>query len=117
VFEQKDPYIHCAYDHEGHYDLGMERLHAGLRQPPPGDDEHPKKHKFDLADADAALFVSEIFDAYPTLNIKQIAYLANLGPSELGKNAKPIYEQIVALGLSAFIPIDYQTAVLRGGKY
>jgi len=119
VFEQKPPYIFCDYDNDGHYDLGMERLHVGLRQdrPPPADDAHPKKFKFDLADADAALFVSEIFDAYPTLNLMQVGHLANMGPGELGKNAKPIYEKIVELGLSAFIPIDFQTAVLRGGRY
>ncbi len=40
-----------------------------------------------------------------------------MGPSSLGKYAKPIYEKIVELGQGAFIPIDYKTAVLKGGKY
>lgn len=117
VFEQKPPYIFCEYDNDGHYDLGMERFKIGTRTPPPPDDAHEKKFDFGLADPDAALFVSEIFDSYPTLNLMQVGWLANLGPTTLGKNAKPVYEKIVELGHSAFIPLDYQVAVLRGGKY
>ncbi len=72
VFEQKLPYVFCAYDNNGEYDLGMERFKAGLRTPPPGNDAHEKTYNFTLADADAALFVCSFFDQYPILNLMQV---------------------------------------------
>lgn len=41
-----------------------------------------------------------------------VIYLANRGPQFLGKDAKPIYETIVAAGEKSWIPIDYRNKVL-----
>jgi len=117
VFEVVEPYIYCEVN-DLDYDYGMERIKAAIFPEPPPDDEGEKKRvDFAMSDRLLADWLSEVFPNYPSLTIKQVAWLANKGPRYLGDKAKPVYEKIVEVGHRAFIPIDYQVAILGGGRY
>lgn len=117
VFEAVEPYLYVGRDY-GQYDLGGERFRS-CRRPwlPPPFEPTDAAFDFTLSDADAEEYMRDLFPTYPQLSFNQLIWLGNLGPSELGESARPIYQKLIDLGQRAIVPLDYRVAVLNNGRY
>lgn len=122
VFEAKEPYIALidrGDDVAEEYDEGGNKWREAFQTPPPkyrkGDKQFPfTLNKFDKLDG--RTYVLSLFGD-KRMNVKeicldQIFWLANLSLNVLGIYAESVYNYLVGMGVSAFIPIDNRLKIL-----
>lgn len=122
VFEGCEPYVYVGP--ADHYDEGGNQLRSAIRcAPPPYDASDGRFVHFASSDMPAITwnFISNFFilplknpDYKPgTLAIRQVLWLANLSPEELGGHAKIIYQALRKHKLIAFVPKDNRLRIER----
>lgn len=116
VFECADPYVHAGPDAE--YDFGGVRLKRLTRCPCPAFD--PAKRCLAIAWPPAtAEAVDALVGVQGVYGVDQLVWVASLPPADVGspEAVRGLYETLRANGLKAFVPIDFWTAVMAGGRY
>jgi hypothetical protein len=126
-FEGKRPYIYIGPS--DHYDEGGNKLREiRIGGAPPWDPEDDRVSvSTSVMDSPAWSFIEDILKLRDNLmdddyepgmvNVRQLAWVANLPPSRLGKHAPAIYAGLEKLKLRAFIPIDNYRMVQQGRGY
>lgn len=125
VFEGAKPYIYIGEN--DHYDEGGTRFRRVMQGRPPPFDlgvGHPVTFSTKDMPSPAWAFVENLFDGqFPvddpeyeigTLSGRQLMWLANCAPEDLGGHAKAIYAALVKHGLGGLIPIDNRRKVEQG---
>ena len=110
-FEDVDPYIWVG-ENDGSYDEGGTQFYSALRSPPPENDPQGKQLPLGVSDR-CAEYLNDILgrDNEPTASPRQLMWLANLSPDQLGDCAAELHDALEAAGLAGFIPVDYAQAV------
>lgn len=111
VFECTKPYVWIGKN-DGTYDMGGNSLRESMQRPLPDFDESQDVFEIPFEDKELKVFLYEVLELEKKICLHQIMWLSNLSIRVLREFAKPIYEWIISLNKSAFIPIDNRISVL-----
>lgn len=130
VFTDASPFVRVCSSECADYDFAAnafrEPLFDGGRGVPKFEEpsqeelkEYPGREPKTLVvkDEKARVFLKSKLDRFPRISAAQAMWLGRLSIKELGAQAKPIYDALVAAGLSAMIPYDHRVVVLQKGRY
>ena len=116
VFENAKPYIHTGYNN-GEYDLGANKLKELLniraKVAPQFDD---KKSLITIKNNETLPIIQNYLGDTRNSNIfsiNQIHWLANENPTNLGENAKAIFQALIEVDCDALIPIDNYELIME----